>query len=74
MWGWGSGSIRIRVSRYIGRTLIGGTTRGGARRAVGRVRRGGHSFLGFDEDISNVIGSDVDSVCNPSHAKNTLSR
>lgn len=68
------GSIRIRVSRYVRRTLVGRTTRRGAGRAVAGVGRRGHSFLCFDKNIANVVGSNMNSVCNPSYTENALSK
>lgn len=65
-------SIRMRgVARDVRRAALGRST-GVAGRAVGRVRRGWHTLLCFDQNCADIIGGDVDGISNTSDTKNAL--
>lgn len=66
------GPVRVRVPWYIRRSPVRWAA-GITGWAVSRVRGRWHSFLCFNEDVSNVVCSNVDSIGNSSYTEYTLS-
>lgn len=71
------GGRRVRVwipSWHIGRAATASPLRSAAisRRSIGGIRRGRHALLSFDKDVTNVVGSNVNGICNPCYTENSL--
>ncbi len=69
--GTAGGLVGVVVSGDVGRTAYGRSwgTIGGSIRGIGG---GGHSFLAFNEDVADIVGSNMNGIGNTSDAQDSL--